>query len=174
MAMTPLQYIVMVLAVALGAMATRFAPFILFPEGKQPPELITYLGKVLPPVMMGLLVVYCLKDIPIQASPHGLPELISIAFIVLIHLWRKNVLLSIGCGTALYMILVPSGVRFVTDWRILWKQFYPGVIVTLKAGNTRCSFLRRIRKRWNRWLYTGNCTGKDLSGSGRQACGMKL
>jgi branched-subunit amino acid transport protein AzlD len=108
MALTPLQYILMVVAVALGAMATRIAPFVLFPEGKQPPELISYLGRVLPPVMMGLLVVYCLKDIPIQASPHGLPELISIVFIVFIHLWRKNVLLSIGCGTALYMILIQA------------------------------------------------------------------
>jgi len=97
-----------VLAVALGAMMTRFPPFILFPEGKQPPQVITYLGNVLPPVMMGLLVVYCLKSVPVLTSPHGLPELISIAFIVVIHLWRKNVLLSIGCGTALYMFLVQA------------------------------------------------------------------
>lgn len=106
MPLTPLQIILTIVAVALGAMATRFTPFLLFPEGKQPPELVTYLGNVLPPVMMGLLVVYCLKGISIQTSPHGLPELISIVFIVLIHTWRKNVLLSIGCGTALYMFLV--------------------------------------------------------------------
>ncbi len=106
MPLTPVRVILTVFVVALGAMATRFAPFILFPEGKEPPELVCYLGRVLPPVMMGLLVVYCLKDVPILASPHGLPELISIAFIVIIHLWRKNVLLSIGCGTALYMLLV--------------------------------------------------------------------
>ena len=94
--LTPTQIILTVLAVALGAMATRFPPFFLFPEGKQPPQVVTYLGNVLPPVMMGLLVVYCLKEVPIVAYPHGLPELISIAFIVVIHLWRKNVLLSIG------------------------------------------------------------------------------
>ena len=106
--LTPVQIVLTVVAVAIGAMATRFPPFFLFPEGKKPPQVVTYLGNVLPPVMMGLLVVYCLKEVPIVAFPHGLPELISIAFIVLIHLWRKNVLLSIGCGTALYMFLMQA------------------------------------------------------------------
>ncbi len=108
MQLTHVEYLLVVFAVALGAMATRFPPFLLFPEGKQPPEFVAYLGGVLPPVMMGLLTVYCLKDVSLQASPHGLPELISIAFVVLLHLWRKNVLLSIGCGTALYMLLVQT------------------------------------------------------------------
>lgn len=108
MQLTPLQVVITVFAVALGAMATRFVPFFLFPEGKQPPAVVTYLGRVLPPVMMGLLVVYCLKNVPILTGSHGLPELISIAFIVVVHLWRKNVLLSIGCGTALYMFLVQA------------------------------------------------------------------
>lgn len=108
MQLTPVQIVLTVLAVALGAMATRVTPFVLFPDGKRPPEVVTYLGNVLPPVMMGLLVVYCLKSVPIAAYPHALPELISIAFIVAIHLWRKNVLLSIGCGTALYMFLVQA------------------------------------------------------------------
>lgn len=106
MPLKQIEIVITMLAVTLGAMATRFTPFILFPEGKKPPEVVTYLGRVLPPVMMGLLVVYCLKSVSIIASPHGLPEIISIAFIVFIHLWRKNVLLSIGCGTALYMFLV--------------------------------------------------------------------
>ena len=108
MQLTPAQIVVTVLAVALGAIATRLTPFVLFPDGKRPPEVVTYLGNVLPPVMMGLLVVYCLKSVPILSYPHGLPELISIAFIVALHLWRKNVLLSIGCGTALYMFLVQA------------------------------------------------------------------
>lgn len=106
MPLTPVEIIIIIVAVAFGAMATRFTPFVLFPEGRRPPEVVTYLGRVLPPVMMGLLVVYCLKSVSILANPHGLPEMISIAFIVGIHLWRKNVLLSIGCGTALYMLLV--------------------------------------------------------------------
>jgi len=108
MQLTPVEVVLTVLAVALGAMMTRFPPFLLFPEGKQPPEVITYLGRVLPPVMMGLLVVYCLKSVPVLTSPYGLPELITIAFIVFIHLWRNNVLLSIGCGTVLYMVLVQA------------------------------------------------------------------
>ena len=108
MQLTPVQIILTVLAVALGAMATRFTPFLLFPDGKRPPEVVTYLGNVLPPVMMGLLVVYCLKSVPVLSYPHGLPELIAIAFIVVLHLWRKNVLLSIGCGTVLYMVLVQA------------------------------------------------------------------
>ena len=108
MQLTPVQVVLTVFAVALGAMTTRFTPFLLFPEGRKPPQVVTYLGNVLPPVMMGLLVVYCLKEVPIAAYPHGLPELISIAFIIFIHLWRKNVLLSIGCGTALYMFLVQA------------------------------------------------------------------
>ena len=106
MPLTQFEIIITIVAVALGAMATRFTPFVLFPEGRRPPEVVTYLGRVLPPVMMGLLVVYCLKSVSILANPHGLPEMISIAFIVGIHLWRKNVLLSIGCGTALYMFLI--------------------------------------------------------------------
>ncbi|NLI53141.1 MAG: branched-chain amino acid transporter AzlD [Clostridiales bacterium] len=106
MPLTPTEYIIIVFAVALGAMATRFAPFVLFPEGKKPPQIVAYLGNVLPPVMMGLLVVYCLKDVPVLAAPHGLPELIAIVFVVGIHLWRNNVLLSIGSGTILYMLLV--------------------------------------------------------------------
>lgn len=108
MQLTPLQVFLTVLAVAAGAMASRFPPFFLFPEGKKPPDVVLYLGRVLPPVMMGLLVVYCLKSVPILTFPHGLPELIAIAFIVIIHLWKKNVLLSIGCGTALYMVLVQA------------------------------------------------------------------
>ena len=108
MQLTPIQIVITVLAVALGSMITRFAPFVLFPEGKRPPEVVNYLGSVLPPVMMGLLLVYCLKSVPILSYPYGLPEFISIAFIVIIHLWRKNVLLSIGCGTALYMFLVQA------------------------------------------------------------------
>ena len=104
--LTPVQTIVMILAVALGAIATRFTPFILFPEKKAPPRIVSYLSTVLPPAMMGLLLVYCLKNVSVINKPHGLPELISIAVIVLLHKWRNNVLISIVGGTALYMILI--------------------------------------------------------------------
>jgi branched-subunit amino acid transport protein AzlD len=85
---------------------TRFLPFILFPEDKETPEYIRYLGSVLPYAVIGLLVVYCLKDVNLLGGSHGLPELIATVFIIVIHSWKKNVLLSIGGGTLLYMFLV--------------------------------------------------------------------
>lgn len=103
--MTDLQSILTILAVMLGTMITRFLPFLIFPEGKRPPAFVTYLGTVLPYASTGLLVVYCLKD-AVFTSYHGLPELIAIGFIFILHKWKKNTLLSIGGGTALYMILV--------------------------------------------------------------------
>lgn len=108
MYLTPAQTIIMILAVALGTMITRFTPFILFPDNRKPPQIIHYLGKVLPPAMMGLLVVYCLRSVTITKGTHGLPEAISIAVIVLLHKWKENVLLSIGAGTILYMILTQA------------------------------------------------------------------
>ena len=68
--------------------------------------MITYLGKVLPPAMMGLLVVYCLRNVSLQSATHGIPELISILAIVALQKWKNNVLLSIGAGTVLYMFFV--------------------------------------------------------------------
>lgn len=106
MPLTGLQTFIMIVSIALGTMLTRFLPFILFPENKKAPKAVTYLGKVLPPAMMGLLVVYCLKGVSIVKSPHGLPELIAIAAIVVLHKWKNNVLLSIGGGTVIYMFLV--------------------------------------------------------------------
>lgn len=106
MRLTNLQTLIMIFAIALGTMMTRFLPFLLFPEGKEHPKIIEYLGRVLPASMMGLLVIYCLKDVSIKTFPHGIPELISITTIVILHKWKHNTLLSIGAGTALYMALV--------------------------------------------------------------------
>ena len=89
----------------LGTMVTRFLPFLIFPEGKEPPEFIQYLGKVLPYAVIGLLVIYCLKDV-LGSGTYGIPEFLAIAFIVLLHRWKKNILLSIGGGTVFYMLLV--------------------------------------------------------------------
>ena len=89
----------------LGTMVTRFLPFLIFPEGKEPPEFIQYLGKVLPYAVIGLLVIYCLKDVP-GSGTYGIPEFLAIAFIVLLHRWKKSILLSIGGGTVFYMLLV--------------------------------------------------------------------
>lgn len=106
MQMTAFQIVVTILAVAAGTMITRFLPFVMFPENKSTPPIVAFLGHVLPPAMMGLLVVYCLKSVSVLQAPHGIPELISIAVIVILHKWKSNVLLSIGGGTILYMILV--------------------------------------------------------------------
>lgn len=107
MTMTTTQAIITIAAVVLGTMVTRFLPFIIFPEGKNPPEYVKYLGTVLPYAVIGLLVVYCLKDVP-GSGHYGIPEAIAILFIVLIHKWKKSTLLSIGSGTVLYMVLVQT------------------------------------------------------------------
>lgn len=105
--MTTTQRIITILVVVAGTMLTRFLPFLIFPEGKTPPKYITYLGTVLPYAVIGLLVVYCLKDAVFSAF-HGLPELIAIVFIFVLHKWKKNTLLSIAGGTILYMVLVQN------------------------------------------------------------------
>lgn len=108
MHLTTLQTLAIILAVAVGTQLTRWLPFWLFPENRQPPAAIVYLGRVLPPAMMGLLVVYCLKGVSWLSAPHGAPELMAIAAVVALHTWKRNVLLSIAGGTALYMLLVQT------------------------------------------------------------------
>ena len=103
--MTETQMVLTVGIISAGTLLTRFLPFLIFPEGKMPPPVVTYLGKVLPHAMMAFLVVYCLRDAPASAS-HGLPEALAMAFIFILHKWKKNTLLSIGGGTILYMLLV--------------------------------------------------------------------
>ena len=105
--MTFLQSILTTLIVVFGTMLTRFLPFLIFPEGKTPPSYITYLGTVLPYAVIGLLIVYCLKD-AFTNGYFAVPEIISILFIVILHKWKKNTLLSIGGGTVLYMFLVQT------------------------------------------------------------------
>lgn len=105
--MTTTQRIITILVVVAGTMLTRFLPFLIFPEGKTPPKYITYLGTVLPYAVIGLLVVYCLKD-AVFSTFHGLPELIVIVLIFVLHRWKKNTLLSIAGGTVLYMALVQN------------------------------------------------------------------
>ena len=106
MTLDPWQTLVMILAVAAGCVLTRFLPFWIFPENKQPPPIVTYLGRTLSPAVMGLLVVYCLRNVNLLASSHALPEAAAIACIIALHCWKRNVLLSIGAGTAVYMVLI--------------------------------------------------------------------
>lgn len=103
--MTEVQSAVTIGAVVLGTMATRFLPFLVFPKGKTPPKFVQYLGKVLPCAAIGLLVVYCFKDVA-SSGTYGIPEILSVLLIIVLHKWKKNTLLSIGGGTALYMLLV--------------------------------------------------------------------
>lgn len=106
MTMTLTQQIITVLMVIFGTLMTRFLPFLLFPAGKPTPKYIQYLGKVLPAAVFGMLVIYCLKDVSIFSGSHGIPELISIVSVILLHLWKRQMLLSIAGGTLLYMALV--------------------------------------------------------------------
>ena len=108
MTLTPLQTLGIILAVAAGTQLTRWLPFWLFPEKKQPPAVVAYLGKVLPPAMMGLLTVYCFKNVSWLSGTHGAPELLASAAVVGLHLWKRNVLFSIAGGTVLYMVLVQA------------------------------------------------------------------
>ena len=104
--MTLTQQIITIAMVVLGTAATRFLPFLIFPAGKQTPKYVQYLGKVLPAAVFGLLVVYCLKDVSVFTGSHGIPELISIIFVILLHVWKRQMLLSIAGGTVCYMLLV--------------------------------------------------------------------
>ena len=87
-------------------MLTRFLPFLLFKEDRKTPEFVQYIGKFLPPAVFGMLVVYCLKDVDILEGSHGLPELIAILVTGALHIWKRNMLLSIAGGTVCYMLLV--------------------------------------------------------------------
>ncbi len=100
--------IIIIVLVALVTLATRAIPFVLFPEGKKISKAVEYLSKVLPPAVIGMLVVYCFKSVNVLSSPFGLPELIAGLTVVVLHIWKRNNLLSIGAGTIIYMILVQT------------------------------------------------------------------
>ena len=104
--MTFTQQIITIAMVVLGTMITRFLPFIIFPAGKPTPKYVKYLGKVLPPAVFGMLIIYCLKNVSVFTGSHGIPELIAIAVVVGLHAWRRQMLLSIAGGTIVYMLLV--------------------------------------------------------------------
>lgn len=104
--MTLTQQIITIAMIVLGTLVTRFLPFLLFPAGKPTPRYIQYLGKVLPSAVFGLLVVYSLKDVSLLTGSHGIPELISVAVVIALHLWKRQMLLSIAGGTVCYMLLV--------------------------------------------------------------------
>lgn len=95
-----------ILIMGLVTLATRLLPVLIFGRGKKVPDYILYLGKVVPFTAMGLLIVYCLKDVSFMESPHGLPELIALAIVSGSYIWKRNTILSVVIGTVVYMILV--------------------------------------------------------------------
>lgn len=104
--MNPGYSVAAIAVAAVCTFATRLAPFLLFGQKRQVSKIVVYLGRVLPPAIIATLIVYCLKTVNLLAFPGGLPELISIGVVVLLHLWRRNTLLSIGAGTVCYMVLI--------------------------------------------------------------------
>ena len=95
---------VLIAVMAIVTMILRFLPFIVF--NKNTPAYISYLGKVLPTALIGMLVIYCFKDVPVLESPHGIPELIAALSVVVLQAWKRNSLISILSGTVIYMLLV--------------------------------------------------------------------
>lgn len=104
--MTDTHAVLTIAVCAVVTAALRFLPFVIFGENRKTPEVITYLGKVLPFAIMGMLVVYCLKDISFTGAPFGIPEILGCAAVAGLHVWKRNTLLSIGAGTVVYMLLV--------------------------------------------------------------------
>ena len=104
--MTVAQQMITIAILVVGTMLTRFLPFLIFRESRPTPKYVQYLGKALPAASFGMLVVYCLKPVSFLAHPFGLPEFLGIAATVLVHLWKRQLLLSVSCGTIVYMLLV--------------------------------------------------------------------
>ncbi|MBQ3882030.1 MAG: branched-chain amino acid transporter permease [Bacteroidales bacterium] len=100
------QQIITIAAVMAATVLTRFLPFLVFLPGKPTPKYIQYLGKMLPLSVFALLIIYCLRNVSLIQSPHGIPELIGIAVTVILHLWKRQMILSIAGGTIVYMLLV--------------------------------------------------------------------
>ena len=104
--MTLTEKLITIALCGLATMLTRFLPFAIFSTRRPTPKYIQYLGKALPPAIFAMLVVYCLKDVSLVAGNHGLPEMIAIALVVGLHLWCRQILISIAGGTICYMLLI--------------------------------------------------------------------
>ncbi|WP_342527170.1 branched-chain amino acid transporter permease [Chryseomicrobium sp. FSL W7-1435] len=106
--MTLTQQIITIAVVVLGTMLTRFLPFWVFPADKPTPGYVLFLGRLLPPAVLGLLVIYSVKDVEWTRGLYGVPELLGIVLIICLHIWKRNMLLSIAGGTIFYMVLVQT------------------------------------------------------------------
>lgn len=107
--MTTTQQITTIFIMGLGVMLTRFLAFLLFPSKEHTPQFVQFLGNYLPSAVFGMLVVYCLKDVPLSGPTHALPELFGVVITIGLHLWKKNLLLSIAGGTISYMLILNIG-----------------------------------------------------------------
>lgn len=110
--MTPLEAVASIAVMAAVTFLTRALPFLLFDRGGHPPKLVLYLGRVLPPAIIAMLIVYCLRGVSFAGLESWLPPLVSVALVVVLHLWKHNNLLSIFGGTIFYMALVQA-----VDWQ---------------------------------------------------------
>lgn len=118
--LTPIQAVAAIAVMAVVTFLTRALPFLLFDRGDHPPKLVLYLGRVLPPAIIAMLIIYCLKGpllalrdgfphlLSFQAAGEWLPAFLSVLVVALLHLWKRNTLLSIFGGTVLYMVLVQA------------------------------------------------------------------
>ena len=104
--MTLTQQIITIALCVLGTQLTRFVPFLIFNEHRKTPAFVQYLGKVLPGAIFSMLVVYCMRSVSFRRYSYGLPELIGIFITAGLHLWKRNILLSIAAGTITYMLLI--------------------------------------------------------------------
>lgn len=106
MPLTDSQAAVTILVMAAATLLTRVLPFVVFSSRNRTPAFVVYLGEVLPYAVIGLLIVYCFKDVKPLAPPYGLPETVAAAATAALFLWRRNVMLAIAGGTLLYIFLV--------------------------------------------------------------------
>lgn len=98
--------IALIATVGICTFLTRAAPFALFGGKREVPRWVKYLGNVLPPAIISTLVIYCLKDVNFTAAPFGAAEMISVFAVIILHVWKRNILISMGVGTVLYMVLI--------------------------------------------------------------------
>lgn len=98
--------LLIVAVMAVFTALTRFLPFLAFPEGRKRPKVITYLGTVLPYALIGMLVIYCFKSVSVFAYPYCIPELLAVALVAVLHIWKHNTLISVFGGVIFYMVLV--------------------------------------------------------------------
>lgn len=108
MTLTPVQSAASVAVMAVVTFLTRALPFLLFDRGDRPPRIVLYLGRVLPPAIIAMLIVYCLKGISFSAPAGWVPAVLASVTAVVLHLWKENDLLSIFGATVLYMVLVQT------------------------------------------------------------------